>query len=310
MKNLYFLTLILLLVSCNTESLLFKLNNSQNATAPAALACPTGFVAVTGSGTYSTSDFCVMQFEAKNDGAGNAVSTAASTPYLSIPASTAGADNDAFEKCANMSEVGFDGTFALISNDEWMTIARDIEATAANWSGGSVGSGHIPRGHSDESPFNDLAVTNPLDFYDGTGNNSGEVPGLGWEQRRVHILSNGSEIWDLAGNVWEWVDWDSSDSIYSPAPTGCVDGSSNTFNNEFNETIMGCSDGSAETQIYPLGGFTSAQSFGRWTGGSRGAALRGGNRLANTGAGPFSVSLFIAPMNSNSNIGFRCSYRP
>ena len=310
MKNLYFLILVLVLTSCNQEGFLFDIGNSQNATAPAALVCPTGFVAVTGSGTYSTSDFCVMQFEAKNDGAGNAVSTAASTPYVSIPASTAGADNDAFEKCANMSEIGFDGTFTLISNDEWMTIARDIEATAANWSGGSIGSGHIPRGHSDLSPSNTLAVTNPLDFYDGTGNNSGEAPGSGWEQRRVHILSNGSEIWDLAGNVWEWVDWDSSDSIYSPAPTGCVNGSSNAFSNEFNETIMGCSDGSAETQIYPLGGFTSAQSFGRWTGGSGGAALRGGPWGGFTDTGAFAVFLLDGPTVSNSLIGFRCSYRP
>ena len=191
-----------------------------------------------------------------------------------------------------------------------MTIARDIEATFANWSGGSIGSGHIPRGHSDDSPSSALAVTDPLDFYDGTGNNSGEVPGLGWEQRRVHILSNGSEIWDLAGNVWEWVDWDGSDSIYSPAPTGCVDGSSNAFSNEFNETIMGCSDGSAETQIYPLGGFTSAQSFGRWSGGSGGAALRGGTWDNITFAGAFTLRLGTGPSFSITNVGFRCSYRP
>ena len=301
MKNLYLLILVLVLASCSGEGFLFDIGNSQNAIAQA---CPTGFVAVTGSATYSTSDLCVMQFEAKDDGTGNAVSTAASTPFVSIPASTAGADNDAFEKCANMSEVGFDGTFSLISNDEWMTIARDIEATAANWSGGSIGSGHIPRGHSDNSPSNVLAVTNPLDFYDGTGNNSGEAPGSGWEQRRTHILSNGSIIWDLAGNVWEWVDWDSSDSIYSPAPTGCVGGP------EFDNPINSCSDGSAETQIYPLGGFTSAQSFGIWLAGSGGAAVRGGRWNDAAVAGAFTVFLNVGPSVSNADFGFRCSYRP
>ena len=249
----------LLFVSCGN---IFKLSDLPSEigarfSGPSELVCPTGFVPVTGNATYSTSDFCVMQFEAKNDGSGNAISTAAGTPFVSLPATLAGPDNDAFEKCSAMSETGFTGTFALISNDEWMTIARDIESNPLNWSGLVVGTGHIPRGHSDNSSGL-LAVTDILDPYDGTGNIDGEPPGSGWEQKRTHLLTNGSEIWDFAGNVWEWVDWDDTDSIYSPAPTGCVDGGSNAFNNEFNEVIMGCSDGSGTTEIYPLGGYTSA----------------------------------------------------
>jgi formylglycine-generating enzyme required for sulfatase activity len=209
-----------------------------------------------------------------------------------------------------MSEVGFSGTFALISNDEWMTIARDIEGTAANWSGLVIGSGHIPRGHSDLVPNNALAVTDTNDSYNGTGNNSGEAPGSGWEQKRTHVLSNGSTIWDLAGNVWEWVDWDSSDGFYSAAPTGCVDGGASAGQNDFNETINACSDGSGVTEVYPLGGYTSAQSFGKWYGGAGGTAIRGGVWNNGTVAGAFTLTLSIGPTFAFSGIGFRCVYRP
>ncbi len=51
----------------------------------AELVCPTGFIPVPGSITYGTSDFCVMKYEAKNDGSNNAASTAAGIPWVNIP---------------------------------------------------------------------------------------------------------------------------------------------------------------------------------------------------------------------------------
>ena len=80
--------------------------------------------------------------------------------------------------------------------------------------------------------------------------------------------------------------------------------------NEFNETINACSDGSGITEIYPLGGYGSAQSFGRWFGGAGGAALRGGVWSNGTDAGAFAVYLTFGPSNMFPSFGFRCVYRP
>jgi len=50
----------------------------------AAIDCPDGYIAVPGSLTYNTTDFCVMKYEAKNDGNGNAISTPTGLPWVSI----------------------------------------------------------------------------------------------------------------------------------------------------------------------------------------------------------------------------------
>jgi formylglycine-generating enzyme required for sulfatase activity len=74
----------------------------------------------------------------------------------------------------------------LITNNEWMTIVRNIELVPSNWSSGVVGDGYLPRGNSSSSSamdgFNELS---------------------GWTKRTL-TLTNGEVIWDLVGNVWEW----------------------------------------------------------------------------------------------------------
>lgn len=256
--------------------------------------CPSGYVSIPGNSTLGTTSFCVMQFEAKNI-AGVATSQAANTPWTGINSI------NAYTECSNLTEVGFTGSFSLISNPEWMTIARNIESYPPNWSGGNVGSGHIPRGHSDGSPGGYLSVTNTLDPYDGTGNSSGQSPGSGWEQKRTHTLTNGSTLWDLAGNVWEWTDWNMINTGFSIGPT-----------NE-NTAIK-------ELSIDPIGSLTfpdykpnndtynsTNNSFGIWRGGSGGNAIRGGN----TGGygGVYTLDLFQG-LGTHPNIGFRCVYRP
>ncbi|POB14830.1 hypothetical protein [Halobacteriovorax sp. DA5] len=262
-----------------------------------ALSCPTGFIAVTGNGTLGTSDFCVMQFEARNVSSTprSNDADASSSPWVSINATTAQSE------CESMSEGGFSGTFALISNPEWMTIARDIEGVASNWSGASVGSGHIPRGHTDNSPGSALAITSTADSYDGTGNNSGQAAGSGWEQKRTHTLSNGSTIWDFSGNVWEWVDWDSGSAGFTTGPTN---GTASW------QALTSLSGSVTANDLQSSGGYTSSQSFGQWYGGSAGAALRGGRWSSGTNAGAVALSLNAAPSNTGTDIGFRCVYRP
>ncbi len=176
-------------------------NNTQS--------CPHNFIEVPANIDLNISTFCVMKFEARNNN-GQAISTNSGLPWVSINSS------DAITACESISEDGFLGKFFLISNPERLTIARNLEGVAQNWSSQIVGTGEMARGHSDRIPARVLEITNINDFYDGTGNSSTD----GREQKRTQILSNGEIIWDFAGNVWEWIDWDSNDAgfrcVYRP----------------------------------------------------------------------------------------------
>ena len=223
----------------------FDANTSSWSTAAIA---PSGWVEVPGdSGTYGTSNFLAMKYEAK------CAATSAPTVGLTTPADTSydvyrddGSTNTA-NNCtaANNRQVvstatGFPITYItqtesvtrcssialgsssahLITNAEWMTLARNAEAQAGNWTGGSVGSGYLFAGHNDNSPAKArIASTtdtgNTACAYTDAGSTespSGSCPsntannqsGTAGNQKRVFTLSNGSYIWDIPGNVWEW----------------------------------------------------------------------------------------------------------
>ena len=112
--------------------------------------CPGNFVGVPSLTGYTTNSFCVMKYEAKNDGSNNAISQAEGSPYVSLN------HDDSREKCQDIA-TGYD----LITNDEWQSIARNIELVGSNWDTGTVGSsggdfGGLNRGHSDGIPTNAL----------------------------------------------------------------------------------------------------------------------------------------------------------
>jgi hypothetical protein len=173
------------------------------------LSCPTGYVAVEGNPLYNTEytngGFCVMKYEAKLlSGTGhNNTSPTCSTgteDYTSITtqvtSTSSGTPLVEINMCAAKQACVNSGGH-LITNDEWMTIVRNIEQVPENWSGGSVGSGYLPRGNSDGS-----AALDGTDFLTGVN-------------KRTLILTNGEEIWDLAGNVWQWTN---NVINYSPPP--------------------------------------------------------------------------------------------
>ena len=164
--------------------------------------CPTGYIRVPGNSMYGTKDFCVMKYEAKTGSA----TVPATTQATGVP--IGGKQDDVIKAC-RLNGAGYD----LINNNEWMTIARNIESQASNWYNptptpvNQVGSGGLWRGHSDSSPPTVLAAnTNDNLGYEGTGNDILN----GWQQRRTHTLSNGEVIWDFSGNRLEFL----SDTLF------------------------------------------------------------------------------------------------
>jgi hypothetical protein len=212
--------------------------------------CPAGYILVPGSSLYGTPDFCAMKYDAKaaltsaptvglqpkpgdpcsgesspghpygvykNSGKGCAatsqngkvvVSVPSGFPITYVPETGNGADN-AKTYCANAGG-------HLITNPEWMTIARNVEQVPANWcSPNGTGCGAQPgtsgkilaSGHSNALPNAALvASADDAQACFGTATNGSDTCGGPNSEKRTLTLGNNEVIWDFAGNVWQWVD--------------------------------------------------------------------------------------------------------
>ena len=132
---------------------------------------------------------CVMQYEPKamnksdntievnlcvqKDGSGNIISTCSTDTHTAVSVQDGMpwvglTQKEAKKACEDIGA-------HLITNAEWMAIARDIEATASNWKNGEL---------------------------------VGETQGLflGMIPEQTFTLSNGEIVWNMAGILWEWVD--------------------------------------------------------------------------------------------------------
>jgi len=273
--------------------------------------CPTGYIFVPADNSVGTvSDFCVMKYEAKKDINGYATSIPNASPWVSINQA------NSVTACRNLNALnGVTSKYDLISNPEWMTIARNIEAGSSNWSSGIVGSGMLSRGHTDGASALALSITNPSDPYSDTGNLLTDAVGSGWEQKRTHTLSNGEVIWDISGNVWEWIDWTIGGTLdsFSAAnkPFSSSDGNKVTAWREYNlvDTFTVFAPSSS---VMPLDNtYTSAQGIGQYFAGtSWGSVIRGSDYNGGINAGIYSVMLNATNTSANANLGFRCVYRP
>ncbi|KHD88275.1 MAG: hypothetical protein OM95_08955 [Bdellovibrio sp. ArHS] len=259
--------------------------------------CPTNYILVPALAGYTTQDFCVAQYEMKSNS--GAKSEPAGNPWVSINR------DDSRTQCTNLG-----GKYDLISNNQWQTIARNIEQVPSNWSGGAVGNGKLARGWAANSGaypdsagaydgWTNSAVassTGPACLYN-TGANACSSTGTHL-YRRTHTLTNGKEIWDFSGNVWEWTRDNYADLGVNPAISAAwqeIFGLSVT-----NKGLFGPADGNLK----------SNQGIGQAYGTSNGAVLRGGNWSNGAYVGVFAVNLFFAPSIPNTDIGFRCVFVP
>ncbi len=219
--------------------------------------CPAGFILVPGNKLYNTSDFCVMKYEAKcanisNPNIGIVPPQGDSCSGLSVTGGYCGVYKNNGKSCAciaeNNKEVvstksGFPITFIamsdntknnakfycqsrgwhVITNDEWMTIARNVEQVPNNWcdkngtdcgfppgtKGKILANGHndnINEATASAGGIGALIAGEDNQPCFGTTNDGSNACGGKSSQKRTLNLSNGNILWDFAGNVWEWVD--------------------------------------------------------------------------------------------------------
>ena len=188
-----------------------------------------------------------------------------------------------------------------------MTIARNIEVQDINWSNGTVGDGHLSRGHSDDSPS--VPCDGALDNVSGNCT----TQGITFNQNRTHTLSNGEVIWDFAGNIYERINWE-----ITPANKAYIfaNGAPASAWREFNLLDTNINNGDEmETIAWEATNpaYTSAQNIGQYYAGnsvSGGSALRGGRWNSVLGAGVFSLNLDSATAFTENYIGFRCAFHP
>jgi len=300
--------------------------------------CPDNYIPVPGDSDLGTSDFCVMKWEAKaykNAGADQGFNADAlegctagcaaanwaplyhpdtnTTGYRPVSSATAKPwrriDQDqARIACSNL------GTgYALISNPEWMTIAHNIYERDSNWSNGNVGDGFLNRGHSDNNPAGTPCDGQIENVQTNCTTLDPNAATTSWNQKRTHTLSNGEVIWDIAGNVYNWVDWNvtPSEKAYRAA-----DGSPQNAWREWNTIDTNINNGDEmETSTWQSTnvGANSTMGIGQYYAGSNasgGAALRGGLWNFGAAAGAFALNLSDASAVTSTGVGFRCVFRP
>lgn len=265
---------------------------------------PTHWVAVPGNGTFGTSDFYVMKYEAK------CIQTSNNTPLIAPLTGVDSYDNSA-QTCTGASRYvastpgGYPiGSIShatavsycdaldahLMTNAEWMTIARNAEQVDENWTNGSVGDGALKRGNS------------------SSGNTAMEgFDSLSGTNTRTMTLSNSSVIWDLAGNVWNHVKKDDADTLVDNLPT---DGGADGWRFIQHTAITGYGDLSYDEIRPSNASWNTIQGMGKvytYNGAFASRVLvRGGRWGGSTAAGAFALMLFWDVDDTSGSLGFRC----
>jgi hypothetical protein len=271
-------------------------NRSPAAVSGGFITCPQNYSFVPGDEELGSTPFCVARYEMRMSGNDDGSTPfTSSVPPESRASGTPWSSVDKGQARGGCDSIGF--SYQLITNQQWQTVARSIERTDTNWSGGLVGSGAIPTGHSDYQPQEALASEGSPCV--GTQNaNCEDQYSEDFGQRRTHDLHNGEVVWDLAGNLTEHVD----------GSTGGPSGYWMSFDSGAFTSDEGWQDYRA--RFAPAGLLhTEAHGMGQMYGGTEPTDLtRGGSFNPSTYAGIFQAhhrSWSTGPSN-----GFRCVFVP
>ncbi|NRA63881.1 MAG: hypothetical protein HRU19_05325 [Pseudobacteriovorax sp.] len=261
-------------------------------TQEALLGCPENYTPVlAGDPTTNAPPFCVATYEMKQGADDKPVSQAAGRPWVAITKS------DAMDRCADLG----DG-YSLMTNDQWMAIARTIELNPENWSSGRVNEGSINRGHSDNSPAQSLqASVNRREACFETEQTCSHVA---WDsQKRTHVLTFNHIIWDFAGNVHEHVDWqvDTSDKA---SPQNAWTELNSTLPTQSMPAISYLPTNLDLNRSHGIGGYFPGRND------QGGTVQRGGSYGDNANTGIYALALDLAIDAMHTVTGFRCVWTP
>jgi len=280
---------------------------------------PDGWVLVPGNSTFGTPSFWVMKYEAKCV-SGTTPLTSPTTGYNTYDNSSQPCTGSYYVASASngypIANISHNTALSycqsigahLLTNDEWMTIARNAEQVGSNWSGGSVGSGYLPRGNSNSSAAQDGSSQYGTGYSDFT-------------HLRTLTLSNGSVIWDIAGNVWDHVErsvTNAGDLTTTMALPACSNSTAGwewcEYASPGSPYVSAWSADVAQSKVGPSNAsWYSAQGTGQvytyGTGANQGTTvfIRGGGWGNGSSAGAFTVYLTWGTGTTGSNVGFRCA---
>lgn len=292
-----------------------------------------GWVLVPGNSAFGTSNFWVMKYEAKCVTRGTTTGlTSPDTGYqtYSNSGTTCTAANDRTiasvadgYPIANISHTTASTYCAsigahLLTNDEWMTIARNAESIDSDWTLGTVGSGALYSGHNDNVSTDGTGKAIPAgddsDGYYKTGQSAGS------NQRRTWTLSNGATVWDMPGNVYEHVARSVNnvgDLTTTMALPACSDGIAGWGWCDYTSAapyVSAWSADVAQSKVAPSNSsWYASQGMGRVytykSGANQGTTvfLRGGYWSDGSNAGAFVLYLDWDTGNTSSGVGFRCA---
>lgn len=168
---------------------------------------------------------------------------------------------------------------SLVSERQWLAVASDALAIGANWRG-SV----MYRGLSASTVARGQA-------------SSESQPAATSLEYRKKVLSNGAVIWDLGGNVWQWVDGTQpSGSWYTgDTTTGWIEATSPAITNPLLKLSLGSSPGAA----YGIGRVFNFSAD------STRVMLRGGRWDESDNGGLFALRLNRTESDKGVGYGFR-----
>lgn len=257
------------------------------------------WVAIPGNADYGTSDFCIMKYEAKRV-EGAAVSQAELAPWTGPSDGDSGPSmtlTDAQTACLAIGGGDPANGYKLVTNDHWMSVGAVLLTVADNWSENSVGDGAIHVGHTEGGTTGCQAGPNYVRVKTNCSTDLDDAIG----QKRSMLLSNGDEIWDFAGNVWEWIDVSYSEGA-KPGPEGSDWSEFNTTSFTLSQLIDFIPQKAIDEE------WDSDQGLGMFIrNSSAGGMIRGGGFDPLMGAGGmFNAHLQFETSSSTSTIGFRC----
>ena len=321
--------------------------------APSPTACPTGYVPIPGNFLYDTTNgsnmgFCVAKYEMKVDQNGDGIGDVntdcnysssdftwhnGTCPYTennrTIVSSVEGYPLAYISQTQSQTACESLGSnYHLITNEEWMTIVRNLERVNENWTSGEVGTGSLKMGNTGSCTVGSACYAGPDPDYTGAPTTVDGTSDRSETSTAKLKLTNNQYIWDFSGNVWEWVDKNIDVSSVGSLPYYDI---SSTINPNGLWLYLEFSEGVTNYDInyitdygslnykdfYSLNSvWNTNQGTGRvytrydYTSSTVRGFLRGGTWYHGSNAGSLALRLSSGPSHLSSGLGLRCAVVP